>query len=56
MKTDSSIKKDYHVKSNYLETELGEKVTERDLFYGIWKCKGACYEVSICGTHSKYEI
>lgn len=59
MKTDSSIKKDYQVKSNYLETELGEKVTERDLFYGnhlIWKCKGACYEVSICGTHSKYEI
>ena len=47
------------MKSSYLETEWGEKVSDRDLFYGnhlIWKCEGACYEVSTCGTHSKYEM
>ena len=59
VKTDGSIKMEYVVKSSYLETEWGEKVSDRDLFDGnhlIWKCKGVCYEVSICGTHSKYEM
>ena len=49
--------KEYGVRSSYLETENGEKVTLKDLFYGsnvIWKARGRPYSVVVMETHRKY--
>ena len=48
---------EYDVRSSYLETENGEKVTLKDLFYGsnvIWKARGRPYAVVVMETHRKY--
>ena len=55
VKTDGSVK-EYTVKSSSLENELGETVSDKDLFYGnklIWKYRGCPYDIKICGTHSE---
>lgn len=48
--------KEYSVKSDYLETELGDPVSDKDLFFGnsvIWKEKGKPYEVKITAVSRK---
>ena len=47
---------EHNVRSTFLETELGVKVTLKDLFYGnnvIWRAKGKPYEVIVLVTHRK---
>lgn len=46
--------REYSVHSRFLQTETGEKVTEKDLFFGnsvIWMSKGKPYEVTVLETH-----
>lgn len=49
--------KEYPVRANKLETETGEKVTQKDLYHGsnvIWKARGKPYEVCVLETHRKF--
>lgn len=51
----NGTKQENVVSSRFLETEYGEKVTSKDLFFGnllIWRAKGKPYQV-VLETHSK---
>ena len=51
--------KQYSVSSKYLENEMGDPVSGKDLFVGnsvIWKSKGAPYQVLIIATSSSKTI
>ena len=56
---DANGRKEYVVASRFLETELGEKVCEKDLYFlnkVIWKSKGIPYEATILEVHREFMI
>ena len=49
--------KEYCVNSKYLETETGDPVGMKDLFFEntiLWKCKGVPYKATVLETHRKF--
>ena len=48
--------KEYHVSSKFLENEMGNEVSSKELYIGssvIWKIKGKPYKVVIVATSGK---
>ena len=56
VKGDDGDKKEHCVSSKHLETEIGDSVTDKDLYFEntvIWKHAGKPYEATILDVHSK---